>query len=300
MSAPRAAKARRRLSPVAIGLIWISPWLVGFLWFLAIPAAMSLYYSFTDYSLLERPVGIGLGNYKEMLGDRLFWAAARNTGLYTVISVILGGALSLALAVLLEQRLRGTSIVRALVFFPTLVPIVAAAIGWRYLFTADNGLLNNILTTLHLPALDWIGDPHVALFSLMLMGLWFCGSAVVIYTAALREVPVSLYEAAALDGLGPIRRFVSVTLPSISPAVLFNTVMSTIWSMQIFAAPLLMTKGGPDNATLSFSLYVYRNAFEYGRMGYASALAWVQLLLAIALTLIALTLSRRFTHYRSA
>jgi multiple sugar transport system permease protein len=283
-----------------VGLAWVSPWLVGFLWFLAVPAAMSLYYSFTDYSLLERPVGIGLDNYREMLGDRVFWIAVRNTGLYTLVSVTVGGALSLLIAVLLEQRLRGTSVVRALVFLPTLVPVVAGAIGWRYIFTADNGLLNVVLAKLRLPGVDWIGSPTTALWSLMLMGFWFGGSAIVIYTAALRDVPGTLYESAAIDGLGPVRRFVSVTLPSISPAVLFNTVMSTIWSLQVFAMPLLMTRGGPDNATMVFSLYVYRNAFEYGRMGYASALAWVQLLIAVALTVVALTLSRRFTHYRAA
>jgi multiple sugar transport system permease protein len=235
-----------------------------------------------------------------MAGDRIFWTAVRNTLIYTLASVTIGGALSLAIAVLLEQRLHGTSIVRALVFLPTLVPIVAAAIGWRYIFTADNGVLNALLGALGGKGLDWIGDPHAALAYLVLMGIWFCGSAIVIYTAALRDVPASLYESAAIDGLGAGRRFLSVTLPSISPAVLFNTVMSTIWSMQVFAMPLLMTKGGPDNATIVFSLYVYRNAFEYGRMGYASALAWVQLLIAIALTVIALLLSRRLTHYRAA
>lgn len=291
---------RRRFPRWVVGLAWVSPWLIGFLWFLAVPAAMSLYYSFTDYSLLERPVPIGLDNYREMAGDRVFWTAVRNTLIYTVASVAFGGSLSLAIAVLLEQRLRGTAVIRALIFLPTLVPIVAAAIGWRYIFTADNGLLNAMLRAVSGREVDWIGDPAMALWSLVLMGIWFCGSAVVIYTAALRDVPISLYESAAIDGLGAVRRFFSVTLPSISPAVLFNTVMSTIWSMQVFAMPLLMTKGGPDNATMSFSLYVYRNAFEYGRMGYASALAWVQLFIAVALTALALTLSRRFTHYRAA
>jgi multiple sugar transport system permease protein len=186
------------------------------------------------------------------------------------------------------------------VFLPTLVPIVAAAIGWRYMFMTDNGLINGALKAIGLPGVDWLGDPKAALWAMVVMGLWFYGTAVVIYTAALRDVPRSLYEAAAIDGLGPWRRFVSVTLPSISPAVLFNTVMSTIWSLQIFAAPLLMTRGGPDNATMVFSLYVYRNAFEYGRMGYASALAWVQILIAVALTLVALGLSRKLTYYRAA
>lgn len=291
-------KSRRRTW--LVGLLWVSPWLIGFLWFLAVPVAMSLYYSFTDYSLLEKSVPVGLSNYREMLGDPLFWASLRNTLLYTLVSVTVGGVISIAIAVLLEQKLPGTGFVRAAVFLPTLVPIVAAAIGWRYMFSADNGLINVVLKAIGVPQPDWLGSPKAALWAMVVMGLWFYGTAVVIYTAALRDVPRSLYEAAAIDGLGPWRRFVSVTLPSISPAVLFNTVMSTIWSLQIFAAPLLMTRGGPDNATMVFSLYVYRNAFEYGRMGYASALAWVQILIAVALTLVALGLSKKLTHYRAA
>lgn len=291
---------RRRVPTWLVGLAWVSPWLVGFLWFLAVPVAMSLYYSFTDYSLLEKSVPVGLANYREMLGDGLFWASLRNTLLYTFASVAAGSVVSLGIAVLLEQKLRGTGFVRAAVFLPTLVPIVAAAIGWRYMFMADNGLINVALKSVGLPQVDWLGDPRAALWAMVLMGLWFYGTAVVIYTAALRDVPRSLYEAAAIDGLGPWRRFVSVTLPSISPAVLFNTVMSAIWSLQIFAAPLLMTKGGPDNATMVFSLYVYRNAFEYGRMGYASALAWVQILIAVVLTVVALGLSKKLTYYRAA
>ncbi len=291
---------KRRWPTWVIGLAWVSPWLIGFLWFLATPVAMSLYYSFTDYSLLEKSVPIGLSNYREMLGDGLFWASLRNTLVYTFASVAMGGVISLAIAVLLEQKLRGTGFVRAAVFVPTLVPIVAAAIGWRYMFSADNGLINAALKAVGLPQVDWLGDPRAALWAMVLMGLWFYGTAVVIYTAALRDVPRSLYEAAAIDGLGPWRRFATVTLPSISPAVLFNTVMSAIWSLQIFAAPLLMTRGGPDNATMVFSLYVYRNAFEYGRMGYASSLAWVQILIAVALTLVALAFSKKVTYYRAA
>lgn len=290
---------RRRWPTWLVGLAWVSPWLVGFAWFLAAPVAMSLYYSFTDYSLLEKSVPVGLANYREMLGDSLFWVSLRNTLVYTSASVAIGGAMSLGIAVLLERRLPGTGFVRAAVFMPTLVPIVAAAIGWRYMFTTDNGLINAGLKSVGLAPVDWLGDPRAALWAMVLMGLWFYGTSVVIYTAALRDVPRSLYEAAAIDGLGAWRRFVSVTLPSISPAVLFNTVMSTIWSLQIFAAPLLMTRGGPDNATMVFSLYVYRNAFEYGRMGYASALAWVQIVIAVALTLVALGLSRRLTYYRA-
>jgi multiple sugar transport system permease protein len=291
---------RRTLPEWAHGLLWVCPWIAGFLLFLAIPVAMSAYYSLTDYSLIERPVAIGLDNYREMAGDALFWKALRNTGIYAAWSVLLGAIASVAIAVLLEQRLRGSGLVRALVFLPTLLPIVAAAIGWMWLYNGQYGLINSLLARLGIRGPDWLGDPAWAMRSLILMGLWFIGSAVVISTAALRDVPASLYDAAAIDGMGPAGRFRHVTLPMISPAILFNTVMSAIWSLQVFGAPLVMTKGGPDNATLVFSMYVYSTAFEYGRMGYASALAWVQFLVAVAITAIGLAVSRRFVHYRGS
>lgn len=282
------------------GLLWISPWILGTLVFVALPVGMSAYYSLTDYSLLEPPVPVGLDNYTEMAGDHLFWTALRNTAVYTLTAVVLGGVLSALVAVLLEQRLRGTGLVRAVVFLPTLIPVVSASIGWLWLYNGQYGLFNSVLRVVGLPAPDWLGDVRMAMPALILMSMWFTGSAVVICTAALRDVPVSLYEAADLDGMGALARFRHVTLPMISPALLFNAVMSAIWGLQVFAVPLIMTKGGPQDSTLVYSMYVFRNAFEYGRMGYASALAWVQFLLAVVITLVFLRVSKRFVHYRGS
>lgn len=293
-------RARRRIPEWAHGLLWIGPWLIGTLLFLALPVAMAAYFSFTDYSLIEPPAPVGLGNYTEILRDRLFWKAVRNTGLYAGFSVTFGTIAAISIAVLLEQRLRGRGLVRALVFLPTLIPIVAASLGWKGLYDGETGLFNLALRGVGFTGPDWLGDKAWAMPSLIFMSLWFIGSAVVINTAALREVPASLYEAAALDGMSPAARFRNITLPMISPAILFNAVMSTIWSLQVFAAPLVMTKGGPDNATLVYSMYVFRNAFEYGRMGYASALAAIQFLAALLLTAAALLASRRLVHYRAA
>ncbi|HVU62945.1 MAG TPA: sugar ABC transporter permease [Phycisphaerales bacterium] len=291
----------KRLPPFAHGLLWISPWIIGTIVFLAIPVAMSAYYSFTDYSLLEPPIPIGLANYREIAGDHEFWTSLRNTGLYTLGCAVFGTIVSVLIAVLLEQRLRGSNLVRAIVFLPTLIPIVSASIGWLWLYNGQYGLLNSLLAKFGLHGPDWLGDSRLAMPSLIFMGLWFIGSAVVICTAALREVPISLYEAADLDGMGPVTRFRHVTLPMISPAILFNGVMAAIWGIQVFAIPLVMTpKGGPENSTLVYSMYIFRNAFEYGRMGYASALAWIQFLLAILITGLALWAARRFVHYRSA
>jgi len=282
------------------GLLWVSPWLVGVAAFLLAPLAITAYVSFTDYSLLEEPVWVGAANYREMAGDPVFWKAVRNTGLYALSFLVLGTVVSVLIAVLLEQPLRGRGLVRAIVFLPTLIPVVSASIGWMWLFNAQHGLLNAVLGRVGLPTPDWLGNPTFAMPSLILMSLWVVGSYVVICTAALRDVPAALYEAADLDGMGALARFRHVTLPMISPAILFNAVMSIIWGLQVFAVPLIMTKGGPNNATVVFSMYVYSNAFAYGRMGYASALAWVQLLATLALTGVALMIARRFVHYRGA
>ncbi len=285
----------------AHGLLWISPWIIGTLVFLLIPVGLSAYYALTDYSLIEKPVYIGLDNFREVASDALFWKAIKNTTVYTLGCVVFGSIVSVLIAVLLEQRLRGSGLVRAIVFLPTLIPIVSASIGWLWLYNGQYGLFNTLLRTIGLPTRDWLDDATLAMPSLIVMGLWVVGSAVVICTAALREVPVSLYEAADLDGMGPLTRFRHITLPMISPAILFNAIMAVIWGLQVFAVPIVMTpKDGPGNATLVYSVYVFRNAFEYGRMGYASALAWIQFLLAIAITGLAIWAARRFVHYRGS
>jgi len=282
------------------GLLWVSPWVVGVVVFLLAPVVITGYVSLTDYSLLEKPVYVGSENYQEMARDPVFWKAVRNTGVYALSFLVLGTIVSVLIAVLLEQRLRGSGLVRAIVFLPTLMPVVSASIGWMWLYNAQHGLLNAVLGRLGLPTPDWLGNPDFAMPSLVLMSLWVVGSYVVVCTAALREVPATLYEAADLDGMGVLARFRHVTVPMISPAILFNAVMSVIWGLQVFAVPLIMTKGGPNNATVVFSMYVYSNAFAYGRMGYASALASVQMVATLVLTVIALVLARRFVHYRAA
>jgi multiple sugar transport system permease protein len=282
------------------GILWISPWIIGTVLFLAIPVAMSVYFSFTDYSLLDRPVYIGLTNYSEIAHDAVFWKALKNTAVYALSCLVLGTILAVLIAALLEQRLRGTGLVRSLVFLPTLIPVVSASIGWMWLYSGQYGLLNSALAKIGIRGPDWLGDARWAMPSLIIMGLWVIGSAVVICTAAMRDVPAALYEAADLDGMGMTSRFRHVTLPMISPAVMFNAVMSVIWGLQVFAVPLVMTKGGPNNATIVYSMYVYSNAFEYGRMGYASALAWLQFLASLLLTGVALFVARRFVTYRGA
>ncbi len=285
---------------LARGLLWISPWVVGLVLFTGAPAALSLYYSLTDYSLLEPPVFVGLDNYRELAGDAMFWTVVKNTLVYALGSVVGGTLLSIALAVLLERPLRGAAMVRAIVFLPTLVPAVSGAVCWLWLFNGRYGLFNSALGRLGVSGPDWLGDPRMAMPSLIAMSLWVVGSAVLVYGAALRGVPASLYEAADMDGVSAWGRLRHVTLPMISPAILFNAVMSLIWSLQVFGAPYIMTRGGPENTTYSYAMYVYNNAFAYGRMGYASALAWMQIVGIVALTLGVLRLTRGFVYYRAA
>ncbi len=282
------------------GLLWTSPFLIGFAVFLLAPLCMSLYVSFTNYSLLEPPVSVGLDNYEAMAHDPLFWKSVRNTAIYAAACAMFGMTVSVLVAVLLEQRLRGSALVRALVFLPTLIPVVSASIGWMWLYNAQHGLFNAVLGLAGIRGPDWLGDARTAMLSLVLMSAWMVGSYVVICTAALRGVPAALYEAADLDGMGPLARFRNITLPMISPALAFNAVMSIIWGLQVFAVPLIMTRGGPDNATTVLSMYIYSAAFSYGRMGYASALGWFQLLATMVLAAAAWLVLKRFVHERGA
>jgi len=285
------------------GLLWISPWLVGFAAFMLLPIAMSLYYSLTDYPLLEPPLFIGGGNYARMLTDEVFHKTLINTLIYAGASIPLSTALALGIAALLNRKMRMGGFFQAAVFVPTLVPMVAAAMVWMWLFNGEYGLINRLLGVVGVRGPNWLLDRHWAMPALIIMSLWGVGQAVVLYLAALKDVPEQLYEAADLDGMGPVRRFFNVTLPMISPVVLFNVITLTIGTFQVFAIPWIIfqkDKGGPGQSGYFYTMYLYDNAFTYGQMGYANALAWVQLLIILGLTALMFALSRRFVHYRAA
>lgn len=296
--APPARRPGRRRT--LIGLLWIAPWLLGFAAFMVAPLGLSLYYSLSDYSLLEAPIYIGLDNYRELLGDATFHTTLLNTAFYAVAAVILGTIAAVGLALLLAAPRRGVGLARAAVFVPTLVPIVAAALGWTWMFNPDSGVINGLLGVIGVSGPDWLGDRTWAMPALVLMSLWTVGGAAIINLAALKEVPASLLEAAALDGAGPVRRLVHVVLPLISPAILFNMVMAIIWSLQVFAVPYIMTGGGPEDATYFYTMYLFDNAFAFGRMGYACAMGWIQLVVILLVTAAFLRGSRRFVFYRAA
>ena len=304
---------------LANGLAFLSPWLVGFVVFLLVPVVLSFYYSFCDYSLLQAPAFIGGGNYRELAADPVFWKSLTNTLVYAAMALPAGLLVSLGLALLLNQRVPGQSVYRTIIFLPSLVPTVASAMLWLWLFNAKLGLINTLLETapfraaigglngllglFRLPPLQtpigWLTDPTWALPALALMSLWGVGHTVVIYLAGLQDVPRELYESAELDGAGAWRRLRNVTIPMISPVIFFNLIMAIIGTLQVFAVPYIMTGGGPARATYFFTMYLYDNAFTYLKMGYASAMAWIQLLLVLALTAVAFWSSKRWVHYQS-
>jgi multiple sugar transport system permease protein len=307
---------RRQL---ARGLAFTSPWIIGFLVFTLVPVILSLYYSFCDYSLLQRPAFIGGDNYRELMSDPVFWTSLRNTFVYAALALPAGMLVSLGMALLLNQRVPGQSVFRTMIFLPSLVPAVASAMLWLWLFNAKLGLINALLAAaplrflvaglnsalglLHLGRIEtpigWLTDPTWALPALALMSLWGVGHTVVIYLAGLQDVPAELYESAEMDGATALRRLRHITLPMISPVIFFNLIMAIIGTLQAFTIPYIMTGGGPARATYFFTMYLYDNAFTYLKMGYASAMAWIQLLIVLVLTGFAFWSSRRWVHYQS-
>jgi multiple sugar transport system permease protein len=273
---------------------------VGFLAFTLLPILMSLYLSFCNYSLLQPPLFRGLYNFRLLMHDGKFWTVIWNTALYAALALPLAMFTALGVSVLLNSKIRGLGIYRTLIFLPSLVPAVASAMLWLWLYNGDHGLINDVLQRLGVknpPA--WLGDVHFAMPSLVFMSLWGVGNTVIIYLAALQGVPRELYEAAEIDGASPLRKVWHVTLPGISPVIFFNLVMGIIGTLQVFTVPFIMMGpgGSPERTTDFYTMYIYESAFGNLQMGYASALAWIQLLIVLALTGIAALTAKKWVHY---
>jgi multiple sugar transport system permease protein len=281
-----------------VGVLFALPWIFGFLLFLLYPILASLFYSFTNYSVLRQPKWVGLSNYQELASDEVFHQTLKNTLYYVVGAVPLGCVVAIGLAMLLNTKVKGMAFYRTLFYLPSLVPMVALGTLFLWVFNGDYGLLNNALRSVGISPPNWLGEPSWSKWTLILISTWGSGQAMVIYLAALQDVPVSLYEAAELDGAKLWQKTRNVTLPMISPVILFNVLMGIIGSLQVFAVPYVMFPGGaPARSTYFFSSYLYDNAFRYQRMGYASAIGWVMFVITLALTLIALKVSERHVHY---
>ncbi|MDX1935183.1 MAG: sugar ABC transporter permease [Capsulimonadales bacterium] len=280
-----------------LGLLFVAPWLIGFLLFTVYPVLATLYLSFTDYRVLAPPRWIGWDNYRELLADtETFWPSLFNT-LYLFLELPAALILGILIALLLDRNLRGMAWYRTVFYLPSIVPVLANAMLWLWLLNPEYGLINSGLRALHLPAPAWLASPIWSKPALILMDLWAVGGSMIIYLAALQGVPSSLYEAASLDGASGFAKFVNVTLPGISPVIFFNLIMGVIGTFQYFTQTFVMTRGGPDKSTLFYALYLYQNAFQYFRMGTACAMAWLLFLLTLAATLFVFTSSARWVYY---
>lgn len=279
------------------GLFFISPWLIGLLLFYLYPIMSSLYYSFTDYNVLQPPTWIGLGNYQAIFKDPLFWTSLGNTFFIAVVGIPLYTVVDIAIAILLNVKAPGQPFFRAIAFLPTLIPVVVLSILWDRLLDPQNGLVNVGLRVVSINGPGWFADPSWVKPSFILMSLWGTGNAVVIYLAGLQDVDRALYEAADVDGANWWHKIRHITVPSLSPVILFNVILAIIASFQFFTQAFIITNGGPINASLFYALYLYQNAFSYLHMGYASGLAWILLVITLALTLVVLRSSARWVYY---
>lgn len=300
-----AARVRRLTSgerrELLVGLLFASPWLLGFLAFTLFPILSSLYYSFTRYDLLRPPVFLGLDNYINILtDDEDFRTVAYNTLWWVVISTPLGVLSAFLMALLLNTSIIGRSFFRAVFFFPSIVPVVVTAFVWQFLLNVQYGAINSTLQFLGLPIIPFLSNPDYVKPSLVVIHMWAQGAAMVIFLATLQDVPRVLYEAAIVDGANALRRLWHITIPMVSPVILFNLVMSFIGGFQYFTLPWLLTSGGPNQATEFYSLFLYRNAFIYLRMGKASALAWLLFVVIIIFTGLLFRASGRLVYYAGA
>jgi multiple sugar transport system permease protein len=291
--------SRHERQNVAKGLLFISPWLLGFTLFTIYPLISSFYYSFTQYDVLRPAKFIGLSNYKEIfLNDNLFRIVLGNTLYVVLIGVPAGFITAFLLANLLNTNIRGRSIFRTIFFLPAITPAVASVMVWLWIYNTQFGLINNILVANGMQVIPWLSSPALAKPALIIMQCWAQGTAIVIFLAALQDVPQSLYEAALVDGANALQRFWHVTIPMCTPAMLFVLLTGLIFTFQSFTLPWLLTKGGPNNATELYSVYLYRNAFIFFKMGYASALAWLLFLIIVVFAITIFRSSARWVYYR--
>ncbi|MEV0349452.1 sugar ABC transporter permease [Nonomuraea sp. NPDC050680] len=279
--------------------LFLLPWFAGLLLLTGGPILASLFLSFTDFDLLTTPSWVGLDNYARIMDDPHFGNAVRITMIYVVASVPLSGGFALLVAVLLNRPMRGVGVYRAAYYLPSLLGgSVAVAILWRQIFGPD-GLVNDLLSAFGIVGPSWISTPEYAIYTLVALHIWQFGSPMLIFLAGLKQIPAELYDAAAVDGAGKVRAFFQITLPMLSPIIFFNLVLQTVNAFKAFTPAFILSggTGGPADSTLFYTLYIYQEGFGNFRMGYASALAWILLLVTAAFTALAFRSSRYWVHY---
>lgn len=288
-------RAKRNL----VGYLFISPWIVGFLAFTAWPFLRSIYLSFTRYNIVTQPKWVGVANYRMLLTeDELFWKSAWVTVKYAIVSVPLAIVAGVVLALSLNANVKGIAVFRTIFYLPSIVPTVATSVLFIWLLNPNIGLVNRILALIGVEGPAWINASPWAFYSIVLMALWGVGGSMVIYLAGLKDIPTHLYEAATLDGAGPLRKLKHITLPMLTPVIFFNLVMGIISAFQTFTQAYVITpRGGPEDSTYFYSLYLYNRAWKYLDMGYASAMAWMLFLVIVVLTALVFRTQRRWVHY---
>ena len=278
--------------------LYILPWILGFVILQLYPFVSSFIYSFTDYTVCAKATFQGLANYKKLFTqDKEFWNSLKVTILFALYTVPGKLIMALAVAMFLNRDLKGINLIRTLYYIPSLFGgSVAVALLWRLMFL-DNGVINAILTALHLPVIQWLGDTRYALRTICMLEIWQFGSSMVMFLAALKQVPRSLYEAAEIDGAGKVTRFFHITLPQISPIIFFNLINQTIQALQNFTSAQVITEGGPLKSTYVLGLKLYKEGFSYFKMGYASAISWVVFAAIMIFTLAIFASSKLWVHY---
>lgn len=296
--------ARHRRAIVIVG--FMSPWIIGFVVFIAGPAAASLYYSLTEFNMFQAPRWVGAANYSAMLSDPSFRQALANTIFFVVVGVPSVQLFALFTGALLNLNVRGMRFYRTVYFLPAVMPTVPVVILWMWIFNPQLGLVNGILQSVGVTGPGWMASPSWSKPVLIMLAMWQSGTVAAIYVAALKNVPVHLYEAAKMDGAGPGRSFLHITLPMISPIILFNTIIGIIWAFNYFTEAFIAggstvtaAAGSPQGSLLLYSVYLYVNAFAYGKMGYACAMAWVLLVVVLFCTVLFMKVSSRWVHYES-
>lgn len=268
------------------GYIFALPFIIGFLGFTIIPILSSFYYSFTDYNMIDKASWIGISNYAKLMSDERFWGSVKVTFKYVITSVPLKLAFALFIAMIMTRKTRLVGFYRSLYYVPSLIGgSVAVTLVWKELFSRK-GIVNQILGIVGVDKISWFGDQKKAMIPLILLTIWQFGSSMIIFAAGLKQIPVSYYEAAKIDGASNVKSFFKITIPCLSPVILYNLMMQTISAFMTFTQAFVITKGGPNDATNFYALYMYNNAFVYRNMGYASAMSWVMLVVMSIVTLI--------------
>jgi multiple sugar transport system permease protein len=296
--------SRARLRENLTAYLFTLPWLLNLLLLTAYPVGAAIYYSFTEYSVLQPPRWVGLDNYNDMfVEDPLFWKSLYNTTYYSVFAVPLGLVVSLWLALLLNQKVPGIDFFRSTFFLPSIVPVVAASVVWAWILNPEFGLINDLLGKVGLYRPPWLTSPEWSKPALILMSLWSIGPTTIIFLAGLQDIPQHLYEAAEIDGANVLQKFRSITLPMLTPTIFFNLVVGLINAFQVFTQVYIISQGeepgGPVWSTLVYVYYLWLQGFTYFKMGYASALALVLFVIILALTLVVLSSSKRWVYYEA-